>query len=180
MVKCMPTLIDLTSPKHPSLSFLSYFLPLPYCATLPVRLTMPPSLSVPAGRILDLAQKLEANPSDQLLRHELQTEIEALGRSVQKPSHTHYQDWADISRMRSAAALLNHNVIQSIPAEGLISAKRLAKLTSLECSVIIRLMRHLTSQGIIALGPGAEPSYGHTNLSQAWLQKGGPQYTLMM
>ena len=141
---------------------------------------MPTSLPNLAGRILKLTQKLEVNSSDQALRHELLAEVEDLSRQVQKPTHTPYRDWADLTRMKSTAALLDHNVIQSIPAAGFIGATQLSELTSMDASIIVRLMRHLTSQGIIALGPDAEPSYGHTHLSQIWLQKGGPQYTLMM
>ena len=133
-----------------------------------------------AEEILSLAQSLDAQPDDANLRFSLLSRIEALHRSVRGPSYAVYSDNADLTRLKATSALLQHNVIQAIPNEGFISARELAKLSKLEDTVIVRLMRHLTANGIIGLGPKDEPAYAHTHLSRHWLRTGGPEYTQLM
>lgn len=131
-------------------------------------------------KISILAEQLGVNPQDSSVRHRLLCELDVLKRSVQQPVDLIHQYWTEISRLRVVAALLDHNVIQSIPTEGSISAQQLAKLTLLDAQIITRLMRHLTAQGIVGLAVEDTPAYSHTHLSRVWLQSSAVQHTLMM
>lgn len=130
--------------------------------------------------VLALAKRLEADNENSSLRFHLLSRIDELHRSVRKTSDTPYRDYADIARLGAAATLLQHGVIQALPDVGFISAKALSQCTTLEEPTIIRLMRYMTSQGILELGREQEPRYAHTHLSRHWQQKGGPEHTLLM
>ena len=132
-----------------------------------------------AEDIARLTKQLESNEDDSSLRFNLLCQIDALHRSIQKPSYTPYHDWSNLTRIKATSALLQHDIIQKVPEAGFISAKQLANRSTLEEPVIIRLMRHLTSQGIFELGTGQEPTYAHTVLSSHYLRKGGPEYSLL-
>lgn len=133
-----------------------------------------------AENLLALAKRLDANSNDTKARNELEAATDAFNLSIRTKAYLHYRDWADMSRIRCASALLQHNVLQSIPAEGFISAKELAKSSTMGEEMIARLMMNLTSQGIIALDPNDAQSYAHTHISQAWLEEGGPEYTIYL
>ena len=130
--------------------------------------------------IVQLHASLEAKSDDQAPRLRLLDLIDSLHRDLRKPNYTCYRDYADMARIKSAATLLQHDVLQAIPSQGYIGAAQLAKHSKLDEVVIVRLMRNLTAQGIIRLGPGEEAMYAHTHLSRFWLQQGGPEWTIVM
>lgn len=138
------------------------------------------SLSEKTATIAELSKQFEASPSDVKLQNDLLAKIEELHRAVRPSYYTIYNDWAQMARIKATVTLNEHGVIRHIPNEGGISASNLAKASGMDETLIIRLMRSLTSQGIIDLTPADEPTYAHTRFSKQYLEIGGAEYSDFM
>lgn len=87
--------------------------------------------------IQDLARRLETDPYDGSVRKALVDNVEELHRAVQPDNYFLNQQAVDIARSKSLSALLQLNVIESMPPLGEdISASELAERSGVDERVI--------------------------------------------
>ncbi|CZT43762.1 related to O-methyltransferase B [Rhynchosporium secalis] len=100
-------------------------------------------------------------------RHDLMKQIDLLYLELEDPMDAMLRQWSFMNMATSLNMMVKLGAFEKMPREGSITANELGALIKLEPSVIVRLMRMLTSTGIIELTD--EDTYAHTQKSRAYL-----------
>lgn len=117
-----------------------------------------------AEAILASAKKFKGDRAE---RHELMKQVDLLYLDLEDPMDAMLRQWSFMNTATSLNMMVKMGAFEKIPKEGSITATELGALINLEPSVIVRLMRMLTSTGVIELT--GEDTYAHTPKSRAYL-----------
>ncbi|KAI9054704.1 hypothetical protein LZ554_001856 [Drepanopeziza brunnea f. sp. 'monogermtubi'] len=114
--------------------------------------------------ILASAKKYKGDRSE---RYQLMKQVDLLYMDLEDPMDAMLRQWSFMNMATSLNMMVRLGAFEKMPEEGSISATELGAMINLEPGVIVRLMRMLTSTGIIALA--GEDTYAHTPKSKAYL-----------
>ncbi|KAH6716821.1 O-methyltransferase [Leptodontidium sp. MPI-SDFR-AT-0119] len=117
-----------------------------------------------AEAILASAKKFKGDRAE---RHDLMKQVDLLYLQLEDPMDAMLRQWSFMNMATSLNMMVKLGAFEKMPKEGSITATDLGALINLEPSVIVRLMRILTSTGIIELT--GEDTYAHTPKSRAYL-----------
>ncbi|KAK0118195.1 hypothetical protein ONS95_012499 [Cadophora gregata] len=117
-----------------------------------------------AEAILASAKKFKGDRAE---RHELMKQVDLLYLDLEDPMDAMLRQWSFMNTATSLNMMVKMGAFEKMPKEGSITATELGALINLEPSVIVRLMRMLTSTGVIELT--GEDTYAHTPKSRAYL-----------
>jgi len=117
-----------------------------------------------AETILASAKKFKGDRAE---RHELMKQVDLLYLELEDPMDAMLRQWSFMNTATSLNMMVKMDAFEKMPKEGSITATELGALINLEPSVIVRLMRMLTSTGVIELT--GEDTYAHTPKSRAYL-----------
>ncbi|KAH7391456.1 O-methyltransferase [Cadophora sp. MPI-SDFR-AT-0126] len=117
-----------------------------------------------AEAILASAKKFKGDRAE---RHELMKQVDLLYLELEDPMDAMLRQWSFMNTATSLNMMVKMGAFEKMPKEGSITATELGALINLEPSVIVRLMRMLTSTGVIELT--GEDTYAHTPKSRAYL-----------
>ncbi|PMD66568.1 o-methyltransferas-like protein [Hyaloscypha bicolor E] len=117
--------------------------------------------------LLAKAKSYDVEKPDRLARVEMLGMVDALHYQLESPEEAMFRQLTNYSETSAIRTLRQMRVLQKIPREGSIPAKELASEVGKNEEVLVRLMRILTSTGILkALGNNV---FAHTPLSLAYL-----------
>ncbi|PVH83370.1 o-methyltransferas-like protein [Cadophora sp. DSE1049] len=117
-----------------------------------------------AEAILASAKKFKGDRAE---RHDLMKQVDLLYLELEDPMDAMLRQWSFMNTATSLNMMVKMSAFEKMPKEGSITATELGALINLEPSVIVRLMRMLTSTGVIELT--GEDTYAHTPKSRAYL-----------
>ncbi|TVY17283.1 O-methyltransferase hmp5 [Lachnellula arida] len=117
--------------------------------------------------LLATAKGYNVDKPDHVARVNMLGQLEALHYQLEDPAEAMFRQLTNYSETSAVRTLRQLNVLEKIPREGSISSKQLAENTGANEEVLTRLIRVLTSTGILkALGGDV---YAHTSRSLAFL-----------
>ncbi|KAE9378967.1 o-methyltransferas-like protein [Stipitochalara longipes BDJ] len=117
--------------------------------------------------LLTAAKSYNIEKPDHVARIEMLGMVDALHYRLESPEEAMFRQLTNYSETSAVRTLRQMDVLQKIPREGSIAAKELASEVGKNEEVLVRLMRILTSTGILkALGNNV---FAHTPLSLAYL-----------
>ncbi|KAN0115172.1 o-methyltransferase-like protein [Hyaloscypha variabilis] len=124
-------------------------------------------LIVSIEALLAAAKSYDVDKTDHVARVEMLGMVDALHYQLETPEEAMFRQLTNYSETSAVRTLRQMSVLQKIPREGSIAAKELASEVGKNEEVLVRLMRILTSTGILkALGNNV---FAHTALSLAYL-----------
>jgi len=117
--------------------------------------------------LLTAAKGYNVDKPDHVTRVNMLGQLEALHYQLEDPTEAMFRQLTNYSETSAVRTLRQMNVLEKIPREGSIGSKQLAAVTGTNEEVLTRLIRVLTSTGVLkALGGDV---YAHTSRSLAFL-----------